>query len=632
MTQFHGSVTARDAQPEATPAAAALAHAFATSRAGLLEQRRTRGGLVGLAAAIGPSDLWSDERGFAVVHGAPRVTGNAAFAAAVREHGFARACASEYAGAGPGFLASLQGPFALAIHRGDDDRALLAIDKLGVYSLYYAISDAELVFSNDLAALRLVAAAKIDPQAVYNYLYFHEIPSPDTIFSGVRRLTPGVFLERRAANHRVEPYWSMRFDRERDRIDFGKERTEFVDLLRGAVRRELEPQRELGCFLSGGTDSSTLAGMVRAVGGQPPRTYSIGFEQKGFDEMEYARIAARHFGTRQREYYLQPRDIVSFAPRIPGIYGQPFGNSSVVPTYYCATMARADGVEALIAGDGGDELFGGNTRYATQQLFSFYTDLPASLRRYVLEPLALRTPGASKIMPLRKLGRYIEQALEPMPGRLQTYNYLNMLGHGVVFEPEFLHSVDTAAPQRAFADVYDRAEARNMLNKMMALDMKFTLADNDLPKVLGACGAAGVTVAFPFLAQELVDFAARLPAAQKVNRLRLRHFFKKALGDFLPVEILRKKKHGFGMPFGDWILVDPALRALALDSMSSLKGRGIVRASFIDDLCNTRLNTHPNYYGGFMWILMILELWLQWNQTHRTMFEPATAAATPPRT
>jgi asparagine synthase (glutamine-hydrolysing) len=161
-----------------------------------------------------------------------------------------------------------------------------------------------------------------------------------------------------------------------------------------------------------------------------------------------------------------------------------------------------------------------------------------------------------------------------------------------------------------------------MLNKMMALDLKFTLTDNDLPKVVEACAAAGVQVGFPFLHHEVVEFAARLPARQKVSRLRLRYFFKKALGDFLPVEIIRKKKHGFGMPFGDWLLVDKPLRDLAFDSMSTLKGRGIVRAQFIDDLCNARLRSHPNYYGGFMWILMILELWCQWqaSQGRRVAF------------
>src|SRR6185503_9041872 len=282
------------------------------------------------------------------------------------------------------------------------------VDKLGVYSLFYAAGKGELAFSNKLAALRRVTRAEIDSQAVYDYLYFHHIPSPGTVFKEIRRLPPASYVERRGGEVVLDRYWTLHFAREDERIDFAAAKNEFVELIRGAVRRELESKRELGCFLSGGTDSSTLAGMVTKLGGHPARTYSIGFEQKGFDEMEYARIAVRHFGTRQREYYLQPSDIVSFVPRIAEIYGQPFGNSSAVPTFYCGTMARADGVDTMIAGDGGDELFGGNQRYATQQLFSYYDELPQPLRRYVLEPLAFRTPGAKRILPLRKLARYIE--------------------------------------------------------------------------------------------------------------------------------------------------------------------------------------------------------------------------------
>ena len=157
-----------------------------------------------------------------------------------------------------------------------------------------------------------------------------------------------------------------------------------------------------------------------------------------------------------------------------------------------------------------------------------------------------------------------------------------------------------------------------MLNKMLVLDWKHTLADNDLPKVVGMCGAAGVQVAFPFLRSEVFHFAARLPASQKVNRLRLRYFFKKALGDFLPPEIIRKKKHGFGMPFGDWIVVQGALRELALDNLAVFRKRGIVRADFIDELCGERLAEHANYYGGLIWLFLVLELWLQWHEGVRS--------------
>ena len=185
-------------------------------------------------------------------------------------------------------------------------------------------------------------------------------------------------------------------------------RTEFRQLLRDAVARQFDGGKS-GCFLSGGTDSSTVAGMIGEVSGQPPATYSIGFEAEGYDEMEYARIAARHFKTEHHEYYVTPDDLVRSIPSVAQYYDQPFGNSSALPAYYCAKMAKEDGVSKILAGDGGDELFGGNTRYAKQKVFGYYDSVPGLFRNALLEPLLLKTP-LGKLPLARKGASYIEQA------------------------------------------------------------------------------------------------------------------------------------------------------------------------------------------------------------------------------
>ncbi len=611
MTRFYGRLSAAP-WPGRQAAIAEATRALRPAVAETSESQVGRNWVLGVANPGRWAQRWHDDDAFAVVHGVPRIHGDDGFAAAARERGLPAACAAQYARLGPRFLESLRGQFALVIHLGEENRSLLAVDRIGIRSMYYSTAAEGLAFSTDLAALRRVIDVDVDPQAIYNYLYFHDVPAPGTVYKQLGRLPAGGFLERRGTTQRLGSYWEVEFQREDEKGDFESLKREFLELLRASVRRELESSSPIGCFLSGGTDSSTLSGLATQLGGEPARTYSIGFDQQGFDEIEYARIAARRFGTRQREYYLRPDDIVRIVPRLAEIYGQPFGNSSVIPTYCCAEMARGDGVEALIAGDGGDELFGGNQRYATQQLFSYYTRVPAALRRHVLDPMTFRAEWPRKIVPLRKLARYIEQASEPMPERLQTYNYLNMLDRSAVFEGDFLSAVDTTVPSQLYARTYERAKAENMLNKMMALDLEFTLTDSDLPKVTLMADAAGVMTVFPFLQEEVVGFASRLPATMKVNRLRLRYFFKKALADLLPEEIIRKKKHGFGMPFGDWLFADPPLRELAFDSMSSLRSRGILRPQFIDELCDAKLREHPNYFGGFMWILMILESWFEW--------------------
>jgi asparagine synthase (glutamine-hydrolysing) len=357
-----------------------------------------------------------------------------------------------------------------------------------------------------------------------------------------------------------------------------------------------------------GTDSSTVAGMLRQVTGEAPRTFSIGFDAQGFDEVGYARIAARRFETRHKEYYVTPDDVVSAVPRIAAVHDQPFGNSSAVPTYYCAKLARDDGVDTLLGGDGGDELFGGNARYATQYFYSLYGDLPQPLRQTVLEPAFGLLPGVGIV---GKARRYMVHASLPMPARYDHYNLLQRLGPETVFTSEFLGGVCRGAPAVQVEQAYRSSNADSLINRMLALDFKYTLADNDLPKVVRSSELAGVDVRFPLLHDEVVAFSARLPPGLKLRGPRLRYFFKKALQDFLPPEIIAKTKHGFGMPFGRWLHSHEPLRQLAFESLSDLKRRNIVRGEFIDQLTDAHVKSHADYYGTMVWILMMLEQWLK---------------------
>jgi asparagine synthase (glutamine-hydrolysing) len=272
-------------------------------------------------------------------------------------------------------------------------------------------------------------------------------------------------------------------------------------------------------------------------------------------------------------------------------------------------MARADGIGRLLAGDGGDELFGGNYRYAKQQMFAWYGKVPAFLRRFGIEPLLLNT-ALGDIGPMRKLGNYVRQARLPMPERMETYNLLDRLGPERILTDDYLSRIDQGVPMALLRETYDGAHAGHMLNRMLAVDMRFTLADSDLPKVTGACGLAGIEVAFPFLDENLMAFAATLPPREKVRGTRLRHLFKDALREFLPPEILTKKKQGFGLPFGLWLAEHPGLRELTGDSLSSLKQRCIVRPSFIDELLDRHHAEHAAYFGTMVWTLLMLEQWL----------------------
>ena len=510
-------------------------------------------------------------------------------------------------------LHEVHGDFAIAVTLADG-RSVLAVDRFAVRSLCWRIVDGLLHVASRADELAAIApAVGIDEQAIYDYLYFHVIPAPRTIHRGVQRLPAGHFAV--FANGRIDiaPYWTPRFD-EPARPDLDALSAEFRGLLRDAVARQLDGSKA-ACFLSGGTDSSTVAGMIGQASGTQAHTYSIGFEAEGYDEMQYARIAARHFGAKHHEYYVTPDDLVRSMADVAASYDQPFGNSSVLPAYYCAKMARNDGVSRLLAGDGGDELFGGNSRYAKQRIFGWYQHVPAGLRRALIEP-TLSSKTLTKLPLMRKGASYVEQAREPMPERLQMYNLLLRVGPAQVFTPEFLSRVDGMAPLRQQVEVWQQADTPQWVNRTLAFDWRYTLAEADLPKVCGSARLAGVDVGFPFLDEALLAFSMRLPASYKLKGLSLRWFFKHALRGFLPEAIISKKKQGFGLPFGVWATRHEPLHRLASDALRSLATRGIVRPQFIETLLTELLPAHPGYYGEMVWILCMLELWLQRHAPH----------------
>jgi asparagine synthase (glutamine-hydrolysing) len=501
---------------------------------------------------------------------------------------------------------SVRGDFSVAIFE-PNGRSFIAVDRFSIRSICYQIKNGKLRVAeraDDLAGID----AELDPQALYDYLYFHMIPAPRTVFKGIYRLPAGHYALFQDGNLTVAPWWQPHFV-EDQRVPVGELKSEFRQILHGAVSDQLDAGTT-GCFLSGGTDSSTVAGLLREVTNQPAKAFSIGFEAAGYDEMKYARLAARHFGAEHHEYYVTPDDLVRSIPHVAASYDQPFGNSSVVPAYYCAKAAREAGLTRILAGDGGDELFGGNTRYAKQRVFGAYAHIPGVLRRGFLEPLLAGSVLPGKIRGIKKAVSYIEQASVPMPDRMQMYNLLTRLGLTDVLSPEFLAQVipeDTLRQQR---ETYNSGDGHALVNRMLWYDWKYTLADNDLPKVLGATSLANIEVGFPLLDDRLLDFSLRLNPELKLKGLTLRWFFKEALKDFLPPEIITKKKHGFGLPFGVWAVKHPALRALALESIDSLRNQGIVRAAFLDKLVREYLPQYPGYYGELVWILMMLAQWL----------------------
>ena len=523
----------------------------------------------------------------------------AAMIAAYRTHGYRSLC-------------DLNGGFSYILNDADKQLVLIAIDRMGIEQMHYATINGQLFYSSSLQSLAAIPniGNEILPQSIYNYFYFHCIPSPNTIFKNIQKLKPAEVLIFKNGSISFDTYWQPTFN---------ETRKGSVQQLESSVRnamdacmQEFSKDEQTGAFLSGGTDSSTIAGLLKKYHPTDAPVFSIGFEEQGYDEMQFAEIAVNKFGNKHHKYYVTFDDVLTLLEKIPKIYEEPFGNSSVVPTYAAAQFAKNHGVNHLLGGDGGDELFGGNERYATQQIFNVYSQTPKWFRTCLLDPI-FKNAIAGKIPVAKKAKSYIEQASIAMPMRMQTYNILHTEATDSIFDSDYLTEIDPDQPIKQMTETYNEIQDASLLNKMLYLDWKFTLADNDIRKVNTMCRAAGVDVSYPFLDNRVVESSTTVPSKLKIERLKLRSFYKNAYRSFLPTEIINKPKHGFGLPFGVWLNKDSRLQNYVYDSLESLKQRNMFRTDFIENLVDKHRTGHAAYYGTFVWVLAVLELWLQAN-------------------
>ncbi len=517
-----------------------------------------------------------------------------------------KACADAYATRGAADFASFSGAFVCLLVDTRSGGLCIANDRFGICPIYYVSDTDRLSFASEADALTAVPgfARAIDPQAIYDYVFFHCIPSPRTIYRGMRKLEPAATLSWDGKAVQLDTYWMPRFAHAAG--DLGQQSQALRERLKTAVGARIQPAS--GAFLSGGLDSSTVAGLFAGYEAGA-NTFTIGFDAQGYDESGYARIAARHFGTTHHEYFVTPQDVCDSLSGIASSCGEPFGNSSVIPTFHCARFAREHGIETMLAGDGGDELFAGNTRYVEQQVFERYFYVPTALRASLEQGYRLM-PWLSRLPISGKGARYIEQAKMGLPDRLQSYNFLNRFDPHGVFDREWLAAIDQQAPWQAWRERYWAPAETDSLQRMLYLDWKFTLADNDLVKVNRMCDLAGVQVCYPMLDTAVLELSTELNSATLLQAGELRGFYKSAFKGFLPKEIIAKSKHGFGLPFGVWMRSDRGLQSLVTDAFAGMRRRQIFAPSFLDDSLRLFREEAAGYYGELVWIITMLEMWL----------------------
>ncbi len=542
------------------------------------------------------------------IDGEPRLAGSLAEHA--RSEGLGPALLAAYRQHGSDMVRLLKGGFALIVLDRAQRTAFGAIDRMGIRSLYHSTTEQGLVFGCTATAVihHPWVRTRINPQALLDYVFLHVVAAPRTIYTGIDKLPLAHSLQYRDGKTTTAVHWVPSFTASPSSGE-ALER-ELRETLQRAVEQAMEPEAT-GSFLSGGLDSSTVTGFA-ARSKQLQHAYTIGFHQPGYDESAYAKLAAGHFNADLRLYYLQPQDVAASITQIAAAYDEPFGNSSAVPALACARNAAKDGIRVMLAGDGGDELFAGNERYAKQKVFDYYSAVPQWLRQVLVEPVAYGLGSSSPRSPLWKLFRYVDQAKQPARQRmLDVFSQLKGMTADYIFEPQWHSQIDPELPGRELQQTFEASPAGHNLDRMLHLDWKVTLADNDLRKVNRMCELAGVRVRYPMLDEALVDLSTRVPPAVKLRGLTLRDYYKRAFSGFLPQQIIDKRKHGFGLPFGEWLKTEPALHELTHAALQSLQQRGIFRAACIEQLVSSHRQGHAAYFGSMVWALVMLELWLQ---------------------
>lgn len=509
-------------------------------------------------------------------------------------------------------MGRLRGAFAVALWDPRQAAVWLAVDHFGMRRLYYATTPDGVAFASRPSALLAVPGvrATVDPGMVYGYLNFGFVPAPGSAFEGIYRLPPGHVLTIRNGETSLTRYWDVEYPERRLGLREGESSTRQMVEESVAAALTGAPVKETGAFLSGGTDSSTVLGYMARLSGERVNAFSIGFREERYDELQYADLAARRFGAAHYKHIITPDEALELLPRLVEAYDEPFGNNSAIGTYFCAKLARECGVSRLLAGDGGDEIFGGNERYASDRIFARYQHVPAFLRRGLIEP-ALRALPDGTASPLGKAQRYVRRANIPNPRRLYSYRFYFASEGRDYLAPDFLRACDLESPWRVVEEHFARARATSELNRIMYMDMKLTLADNDLLKVTRTADLAGVGVRFPFLDRLLVEFTGTLPADFKVRGMEKRYLFKRAFAELLPAEILAKRKHGFGVPTSDWLRDHAGFRELARDTLLSpwARGLGFFRPEGLERLFALHAADSTPYHGDQIWTVLMLYLW-----------------------
>jgi asparagine synthase (glutamine-hydrolysing) len=511
-------------------------------------------------------------------------------------------------------LKYFRGMFALAIWDMKRKRLFLARDRLGKKPLVYWKGKGRFIFASEIKAIleEPDVGRKVNLIALHHYLTYQYVPSPLTIFEGIKKLPPGHYLLYDFSGQvKIEKYW---------KLDFAPIQESKIDLheLCDRVRTELEESVKLrlisdvplGAFLSGGIDSSLIVGIMAKLGHQPVKTFSIGFEEEEFDELRFARIVSKHFSTEHHEFIVKP-NAIEILPRLVWHYNEPFADSSAIPTYYMAKMTK-DFVKVVLTGDAGDENFAGYPRYLRSQWVAWFTKLPEKIRRAWVPPLIRRMASLRwREKKFNRLADFLELlSCNQARNYAEQIKIFNAKERNEIYSQEMVHALAHIDPLGYLVEKYEESETEDPLSKLLYLDIHSYLPEDLLVKMDIATMANSLEARVPFLDHKFMEFVARIPSQLKLKGSMTKFILKKAFSGFLPGAILKRKKMGFGVPISRWFTKD--LKAYLFETLMDQRAlnRGFFRKEGVQRLLDEHIALKYDH-SARLWALLTLELWFR---------------------
>ena len=510
---------------------------------------------------------------------------------------------------GPRCVEALHGMFAFALWDQDERRLLLARDRVGKKPLYYADRPEALSFASELTALMedREIPRDPDPAALDAYLAYRWVPAPASAFAAAHKLPAATYMVLDETGVRTERYWRLDFSAKRRFASTAERNEEIRSHIRRAVGRRMIADVPLGAFLSGGVDSSTVVAAMAEQSTEPVRTFSIGFTHDEYNELPQARLVAKRFATQHHEYVVEP-DAVEILPRIVRHYGEPFADSSAIPSFYVAEMARRE-VTVALNGDGGDETFAGYGRYAANALLARADHTPAAARRLLQRAVTLLPASGRVESPVNRLRRGLSVLGIPPDERYAAYmTQLNGLDRDQLYTPEYRRSVSEPAVLEVIRAPWRESTATHIVDRMLDVDTRTYLTDDLLAKIDIATMAYSLEGRSPFLDHEFVEFAASLQPTDKLSGRSFKVGLKEAVRGWVPDEILDAPKRGFRLPIHDWLRAD--LRDYARDVLLDPVAiqRGHFNRAYVERLLDEHAQRQADHSQG-IWTLLMYELW-----------------------